>query len=357
MLDYARLADPSADFSEEIETAYGQNGLGLLVVRGVPNFVKLRGDLLPLAHKFANLPEEVKQKYVHEVSKYSFGWSHGKEKFEGAPDFSKGSYYNNPQYDRPVDDEELIAKYPPFCHPNIWPTADLPELEPAFKALGRLVVEVGTLLAHHCDKFVASRQSGYRPARLENVLKTSRTCKARLLHYFALNREKADAEPSSDTEFSSWCGWHNDHGSLTGLTSAMYLDPSGKEVPNPDPEHAGLYIRSRQGKLTKAVIPADHLAFQIGETAEVHSGGALRATPHCVRGASGPASIGISRETFAVFMEPMWNEPMDLPAGVQPDTLFGSTVHFPPGVPLLSRRWLEGQDFGQFTDATLSAYY
>lgn len=29
---------------------------------------------------------------------------------EGKPDFSKGSYYNNPVYDRPFDDEELIKK-------------------------------------------------------------------------------------------------------------------------------------------------------------------------------------------------------------------------------------------------------
>jgi hypothetical protein len=33
----------------------------------------------------------------------------------------------------------------------------------------------------------------------------------------------------------------------------------------------------------------------------------LQATPHAVRGSSQP---GVSRQTFAVFMEPNWNEPV-----------------------------------------------
>jgi len=36
--------------------------------------------------------------------------------------------------------------------PNIWPRQDLPELEGAFKELGRLVVSVGQLLVGHCDR-------------------------------------------------------------------------------------------------------------------------------------------------------------------------------------------------------------
>ena len=32
-----------------------------------------------------------------------------------------------------------------------------------------------------------------------------------------------------------YCGWHNDHSSLTGLTKAMYIDENGKEVQIKDP--------------------------------------------------------------------------------------------------------------------------
>jgi hypothetical protein len=41
------------DLSAAIEEAYGFNGLGILAVRGVPNFMQLRGELLPLIHKYA----------------------------------------------------------------------------------------------------------------------------------------------------------------------------------------------------------------------------------------------------------------------------------------------------------------
>jgi isopenicillin N synthase-like dioxygenase len=79
------------------------------------------------------------------------------------------------------------------------------------------------------------------------------------------------------------CGWHNDHGSLTGLASAMYLDSDGKEVQDTDPT-SGLYVLSRGGELVRVAMPSDVLAFQIGETAQIHSGGLLQATPHAVRG-------------------------------------------------------------------------
>jgi hypothetical protein len=69
-----------------------------------------RVALLPVSHKFASLSEETKSKYVHAKSFYSFGWSHGKEKLEGKPDYSKGSYYANPQYNAPFSDAAIIDK-------------------------------------------------------------------------------------------------------------------------------------------------------------------------------------------------------------------------------------------------------
>lgn len=55
---------------------------------------------------------------------------------------------------------------------------------------------------------------------------------------------------------------------LAGLTSAMYMK-GDQAVPNPDPQ-AGLYVRGRQGaEVTQASIPADHIAFQMGEAMQV----------------------------------------------------------------------------------------
>jgi hypothetical protein len=68
-------------------------------------------------------------------------------------DVFKGSFYANPVLDVPTTEKRLIERYPSYCRPNIWPQEQLPELEPAFKVLGQLILEVGMLLAHHCNKY------------------------------------------------------------------------------------------------------------------------------------------------------------------------------------------------------------
>ncbi|KAG6837881.1 hypothetical protein H0H93_013034 [Arthromyces matolae] len=88
----------------------------------------------------------------------------------------------------------------------------------------------------------------------------------------------------------------------------MYLQDRGLDedpavVPAPSPL-SGLFIRTRGGDLTKVSIPPDCLAFQTGEALEVATGGKLRATPHCVRVGSSPNTQQVSRETFALFLQP-----------------------------------------------------
>src|SRR5437868_5333827 len=238
-LDYNDLI-AGKDLSAQIAEAYGVDGIGVLTVKNVPRFVEARARLLPLARQFALLPEETKNKYVHEESHYSFGWSHGKEKLQGNFDLSKGSYYANPQFDEPVANPELVNKLSSFLHPNIWPSAqDCPDFEDAFKTLGRIIVQTGFLVAKQCDSFVHSNCVSYPANKLETIIRESLNCKARLLHFFP-NANMTESEGTSSTntsvdDFASWCGWHNDHGSLTGLTSAMYMEQdTGKVIENTD---------------------------------------------------------------------------------------------------------------------------
>jgi isopenicillin N synthase-like dioxygenase len=60
--------------------------------------------------------------------------------------------------------------------------------------------------------------------------------------------------------------------------------------------------------LTKVMIPPDCLAFQTGEALELATAGRLWATPHCVRVGAGDDTQHVSRETFAVFMQPDVNQ-------------------------------------------------
>ena len=71
------------------------------------------------------------------------------------------------------------------------------------------------------------------------------------------------------------------------------------------PSTAGLYIRTRGGNVVKVSIPKDCVAFQTGEALEIATNGHLLATPHCVAaGDLGSGSDTISRESFALFMQP-----------------------------------------------------
>ncbi|EFA82854.1 hypothetical protein PPL_04549 [Heterostelium album PN500] len=331
------------DLGQSIETAFGYNGIGLLVVRGIPNITELRDKLLNLAPQYTALPDDIKEKTVHKKSNYSFGWSHGKEILKpGVFDEYKGSYYNNPQYDTPFSDAKMIEEFPESCHPNIWPVQDFPQLRDAFMELGQTIVNVGSLVAQQCDLYVQSKKPNYQPNTLKRIIDESLTCKARLLYYFPINEDQT--ERSRD----SWCGWHNDHSSLTGLCPAMYfkVDEKGnvvldKDIPCPDAA-AGLYARSRNDEEVKVIIPKDCIAYQIGECSQVQTGGLLRATPHAVQAIKYPESQQVGRSTFAVFMQPNVDVVLNTPDATDQC----SVGQYQPGM-----------TFAEFSKVTIENYY
>lgn len=335
---YEDLKRGSLGLLAKIEEAFGPSGLGIIAVSGVQGYKEKRHKLLPLAARLASMPDHLKRKLEDPGSSFNFGWSHGKEKLEGGRfDTLKGSFYANPMEASGLLDSDAQRKYPTFCHPNLWPSDDLPELEPAFQELGRLIADVGRSVTAVCDQYVSSKNPQFQRGRLMRVLQNPADFKGRLLFYFPPTSVEEGAQ-----DISGWCGWHTDFGSLTGLTCAMFLK-EGKEVPNPDPA-SGLYIENRQRRLVKANFPPDCIAFQMGQAMEIHSGGLLVATPHCVRAAQGVDALGVARSTFALFMQPHWDEPMDLPPGAGPmEQVIG--------------QWEEGLTFGELAEKTNRALY
>ncbi|KAJ7456587.1 Clavaminate synthase-like protein [Mycena latifolia] len=310
-ITYQDLVSSPLSLGASIGKAFGSNPecLGIIVVRDLPPvYTAYRERLLKLAYAFAKLEGSVREQYADPVSRYSFGWSHGKEIMNGKPDVLKGSYYANPventgNLNVPAD---LQKSYPEYYNKNIWPKDDeagVEGFETAFKDLGKFIFQVGCELAVACQPFVVSHLND-ATVSLPQLISTSNTVKARLLHYFPPSPDSAPR--GEDDSVDDWCGWHRDHSILTGLCSAMFLretDFGVEMVPSPSPA-SGLYIRTRGGDLTKVSIPVDCLAFQTGEALEVATGGTLRATPHCVRVGATPGAERISRETFALFMQP-----------------------------------------------------
>lgn len=265
------------------------------------------------------------ERLEHPAAKYLVGWSLGKETLKsGQFDTLKGSYYVNcaPSFSDSSSSTvaSLTEKYPNFPEytaPNVWPSDDvLPGFEEAFQDLCLLIIDVATLVARACDQYAQKNVPGYTPGYLEHVVKTSQVSKARLLHYFPMPEEAL----AKDGDEDDWCATHLDHGCLTGLTSAMFIDESKhnptlnnsefRTLPelesSPDPK-AGLYIRSRAGQTVKVGIPKDCLAFQTGEALEVITKGRFKAVPHFVRGAAPVGGGKIARNTLAVFTQPnLW---------------------------------------------------
>ncbi|XP_074273870.1 uncharacterized protein LOC141597342 isoform X2 [Silene latifolia] len=336
-IPFSDIRDKSADLSALIEEGFGPNGLGIISNSGVPGFSSLRQSLLHLSPRLAKLSEVEKQKLEDPDSRYNFGWSHGKEKLEsGKLDMLKGSFYANPVLDTPTTDQNLIQRYPAYCGKNIWPDSALPELEVAFKAIGRIMLDVGLMVAYHCDRYVSGGMNMGADEGLEYIIHRSRCHKGRLLYYFPTKQSDHAMDWTS-----SWCGWHTDHGSLTGLTCGMFLRDDA-EVACPD-KAAGLYVKNRSDQIVKVVFGQDEIAYQIGETTEILSGGYLHATPHCVRAPIGKEVSGLERSTFALFMQPDWDEKLKFPENVH--------IHkelIPPNSTLT---------FGEYTEKLLDKYY
>ena len=288
-------------------------------------------------------------KLENEKAKYLTGWSLGKETLKnGQVDNLKGSFYANCAFYldpglscAPPTDEYTEDNFPEYLSPNIWPEeAVLPGMKDSVESLCRLIIDVAVLVAGACDKFAEKEIPGYPEAYLQRMVSSSKTTKARLLHYYP---EQADATSSATAsggegggahgDEDDWCATHLDHGCLTGLTSAMFVDegeaaaeptmpefepavpealqPLGELTASPDPA-AGLYIKSRTGATVQVKIPRDCIAFQTGEALERITGGRFKAVPHFVRGARA-ASSGrrIARNTLAVFTQPNLDEEVD----------------------------------------------
>lgn len=81
------------------------------------------------------------------------------------------------------------------------------------------MINTGVMLAKQIDTYASKNLKNYRKDHLTQIISQGRNHIGRMLHYFPY-------ETKGETE-DDWCGWHNDHGSLTALTSAMYIDENG----------------------------------------------------------------------------------------------------------------------------------
>lgn len=335
----------SHNINSIIEKAYGKDGLGILLIEDVPNLMFLRENLLQSIKEFAELPENIKNKYVHDKSNYSVGWSHGKEKMKkGNADYKKGSFYANPIQDIITTDYNLKEEKPEIYSDNIWPE-EVPNVEVFFKQTSKLLVDIGYQVTKLLDEYLVKITDGKHNRRFfYNLLKNSSTYKGRLLHYFPY-------KPEDVTSIDSSCGWHLDHGCITILLSPLFFNLLGEKEMFID---SGLIIKTNNGEDIAINIPENSIAIQLGETIQYLSGGFLRATPHCVQSCK---RINVSREQFALFMDCDPTTDFKLPDYSLKKEKVVECKQLPKGVPLLESRVKDCDTYGDFVKKTISAYY
>lgn len=349
------LKTNNVSFSTLLE-AFGPDSLGILVVSSLPEtFPSLRSRVLSNSSRLAALPSHKLEELTKASAKYLVGWSHGKETLRpGVVDTYKGSYYINcafykdPSLQGVRDGAEKFPGFEEYTAHNVWPDdGDVGKFRNNAEELIRLIIDTAVLVARACDQYAESEIEGYAAGYLEKMVKGSETTKARLLHYFPSappiaqdgfvnghndgqkaatvnGHNKGGQDNNNDAAEDDWCATHLDHGCLTGLTSAMFLNENSTtplaELPTSPSPSSGLYIRDRQGKVHKVSIPRDCLAFQTGEALELITQGRFKAVPHFVKGVSmsecEDQGARIARNTLAVFTQPNLDEVVDTKTGL-----------------------------------------
>ena len=368
VIDFADiLADPPTSGGEtgylqsKLMQAFGHGSLGIVAIRGVPNFLEARSKFLPMAHALRHLPTKyLEEQLTDPKTLYNAGWSHGREKLGEKPDLSKASFYFNPLSDMPGS-SELRGKFPLSYPSNVWPDEDtMPNFEESAKRIGGIMHNCVVRLARHIDALAKQeRGNSYPDSLLYDSMSNTDKAKGRLLYYFP--------QTSSDTAEDSWIGWHNDSGFLTALAGDIFVNDQTGEVLDRamiDPS-AGLYAVDRGGNTVKVNIPEDCMAVQIGECTQIVTGGAVVATPHCVRG-GGLASNGsdvdaepavkVARISLPCFIDTCPTFRLRLPEGCTINQAIGSGVGLEK-VPPLVDRWVDGMSFGDFLSKTFEMYY
>lgn len=198
------------------------------------------------------------------------------------------------------------------------------------------------------------------------------------------NDSKSTSVQGQEAEISLlnlWQEWHYDYGIFTVLTAPLFLSAyegekglTSQECHPPD-GHTHLQLCNGR-KIFSVRCPPESFIVQVGEAADILSGGKLKSTLHAV---SRPLNFtDISRETFVVFLQPSWDKTLAYSGGslnaedefiCSKDTSTGSEGSAEPcdedvfmqeilkKIPPLSSRLKEGLTFAEFSRQTTKQYY
>ncbi|CAN7056222.1 unnamed protein product [Brassica rapa subsp. trilocularis] len=358
--------------STNVMEALGPNGPGLLCITGVLGSALLRRKLLPMARKLALLDPDKRNRILKEHHL-------GSDVPLKNPERLVSSFAMHLHYQPPSSNSSLW--YDPGS--GVGTTLDSLEdddddfnnLGDVFRKLGFCMMELGLSIARVCDREIGG---GF----LEGTLLDSCTAKGRLIHYHSpadqsflreeaqrMRKHSISGKYRNGSHFNLWQQWHYDYGIFTILTDPLFLSSHSCQDCNLITSHSYLRIfHPSNNKFYMVKTPQDSFIVQIGESADILSNGKLRSTLHCV---CRPDQLEhISRETFAVFLQPKWNHTFSVSEHTMEHIRSGSLQRRPildtdevskadihNVVPPLSSRIRDGMTFAEFSRETTKQYY
>ncbi|XP_017701668.2 uncharacterized protein LOC108510662 [Phoenix dactylifera] len=437
--ELARLESLSA----AVMQALGPSGAGLLSITGVPKAPALRRALLPLARKLALLDNKDRARILKEhglgsdvplknpdrgVSSFALQLKYGQD--SSLEMFSSGLSISE-QGSHSEEDNSFVNRFQEFNY------CGFEQLGKTFKELGLCMMQLGLHIAQICDKAIGGRE-------LEQSIINLGSAKGRLIHYHSTldnlilkeNHRRTKKVHSADlcpSKFhttisgglfprsgrepldelhaknclikdrccrislsSLWQQWHYDYGIFTVLTTPLFMLPcqiedcssvsNSQECSSPDGHTYLQLFDTKRNKLFAVKSPPESFIIQVGEAADILSGGKLCSTLHSV---GRPVEIeNLSRETFVVFLQPSWDKTLSYPAYLSeskrsrkllsnketsgscnngsglPSTVVAGTQEplelmqeILRKIPPLSSRLRDGMTFAEFSRETTKQYY
>ena len=99
-IDYSELAT-SSDLSKQISSALSKEGLGIIAVKNIPDYLEMRRNILRNGRALALLSNEQNESIIVRGANYPMGWRDGTDHYQGIRNISKASFFANPEVDFP----------------------------------------------------------------------------------------------------------------------------------------------------------------------------------------------------------------------------------------------------------------
>jgi len=309
---YKQLMNSEVSINVAISKAFGNDGLGLILISDVPGYKETRQNILKEGFSLLNLPLDYLKSLERPEADYQIGWASGNSYSSNVHEYMLSSYHcrvNCEKLKYPKD-PELEDKWV-----NVWPDR-LPNFRQYFQKHGVLCSEIQKQLLKRLDEYCTTNLPYFKQNSLYNVCKSSSNIIGKLILYSPPSNFEHKLYPKGKED--TWIEFHRDYGMLTALTHSIYFEKSGKVV---DGIPSGLVVKKKDGTLVEVEFDENDILIQSGDTTFMLSGGEIVPAPHSAK-ITKRIPKNVYRITFANFLEPEFDFPMELPGNLSAKQIF-----------------------------------